>query len=118
MDFADLLSIGLLGSIQNLVAASIPRSPSALGIHIKEKTTIKGRRVSEVLKEVERQYPLLGTALLDVFFPGSLRVDKTNVEDISFWKTAMSLRFKENKHGIRLDRLPPGKCSETEQSGQ
>lgn len=118
MKFSDLLGIGLLGSIQNLVAASISRSPSSLGIHIKEKTTIKGRRVSEVLKQVERQYPLLGTALLDVFFPGSLRIDKKNAEDISFWRAAMNLRFKENKHGIRLDRLPPEKCSETEQGGQ
>lgn len=113
-DFTDLLGIGLLGSIQNLVAASIPRSPSSLGIHIKEKTAIKGRSVSEVLKEVEREYPLLGTALLDVFFPGSLRIDKTNVEDIFFWRSAMNDRFKENTHGIRLDRLPSEECSETE----
>lgn len=69
---ADLLGVGMLGSIQNLVAGSIPRSPAALGIHIKEKETIKGRRVSDVLKQVERKYPLLGTALIDVFYPGSL----------------------------------------------
>ncbi|OJD33068.1 uncharacterized protein BKCO1_3300061 [Diplodia corticola] len=101
-----LLGIGLLGSIQNVIAASIPRSPAALGIHIKEHETIHHRRVSEVLRRVEEKYPLLGTALLDVFFPGSLRIRKEDIESIAFWRAALEARYKENKHGVRLDRLP------------
>ena len=103
----DLLAIGMLGSIQNLIAASTARSPAALGIHIKERETIQHRRVAEVLREVEEKYPLLGTALLDVFFPGSLRVRKDDTEQIAFWRSALETRYKENKHGVRLDRLLP-----------
>lgn len=103
---AELLGIGLLGSIQNLVAASIARSPAALGIHIKRLETIKGRRVAEVLRKTEEKYPLLGTALLDVFFPGSLRIKKENTEELASWRAAMKARYEENAYGIRLDRLP------------
>lgn len=114
---ADLLGTGLLGSIQNFVAASISRSPAALGIYIKKKETISDQSVSEVLKRVERRYPLLGTTLLDVFFPGSLRVNKKDVEEIVFWRAAIDLRYKENKHGIRLDRLPSEEVPEGKQDG-
>ncbi|AEO68450.1 uncharacterized protein THITE_14002, partial [Thermothielavioides terrestris NRRL 8126] len=68
-----LLGIGLVGSIQNLVAAGVRRSPGALGIHIKQVEVIRARYVSETLKQVEKRYPLVGTALLSVFFPGSMR---------------------------------------------
>lgn len=63
--------------------------------------------MSEVLRRVEEKYPLLGTALLDIFFPGSLRVNKENTKEIAFWRAALNARHKENAHGIRLDRLPP-----------
>ena len=62
--------------------------------------------MADALKEVERKYPLLGTALLTTFFPGSLRVRKEDKEDFAFWQAAMEARYKENKYGIRLDRLP------------
>ncbi|ROV95736.1 hypothetical protein VMCG_07628 [Cytospora schulzeri] len=112
-----LLGIGILGSIQNLIAASIPRSPAALGIHTKKPTSIKGRRVSEVLRQVEERYPLLGTALLDVFFPGSLRIHKEDAEGIAFWRTALTARYEENAHGIRLDRLPAEEYTEKAKPG-
>ncbi|VZH95082.1 unnamed protein product, partial [Fusarium fujikuroi] len=68
-----LLAIGILGSFQNLIAASIPRSPAAMGLHLRKRpVSIKGFRVAEVLKEAEERFPLLGSALLEVFFPGSL----------------------------------------------
>ncbi|KUI62491.1 hypothetical protein VP1G_09617 [Cytospora mali] len=110
----NLLGIGLLGSMQNLVAASIRRSPAALGIHMKEIQAIKGRRVAEVSRQVEEQYPLLGTALIDVFFPGSMRIKKENAEEVAFWSDALEARYKENKHGIRLDRLPAEDKTEKE----
>lgn len=114
---ADLLGTGLLGSIQNFVAASISRSPAALGLYIKKKETFSDQSVSEVLKRVERRYPLLGTALLDVFFPGSMRVNKEDVGEIAFWRAAIDLRYKENKHGIRLDRLPSDEVPEAKRDG-
>lgn len=98
-----------MGSIQNLVAASIPRSPAALGLHFKKDTLkIKGRRVAQVLREAEEKHGLLGTALLDVFFPGSLRVRREDTDDFNFWTKALKERYDENKHGVRLDRLVPG----------
>jgi hypothetical protein len=103
----DLLGIGLLGSIQNLIAAGVHRSPAALGIHIREVDTIRARFVAETLKEVEHKYPRVGTSLLDIFFPGSMRIKEENTEDITFWRAALERRLEKNKHGIRLDRLPP-----------
>ncbi|PCG91083.1 Hypothetical protein PENO1_095750 [Penicillium occitanis (nom. inval.)] len=102
-----LLGIGLLGSIQNLIAAGVHRSPAALGIHIREVDTIRARFVAETLKEVEHKYPRVGTSLLDIFFPGSMRIKEENTEDITFWRAALERRLEKNKHGIRLDRLPP-----------
>ena len=61
--------------------------------------------MADTLKEVEGKYPLLGTALLNVFFPGSLRVRKEDKDEYAFWKAAMEARYEENEHGIRLDRL-------------
>jgi hypothetical protein len=62
--------------------------------------------VSETLKQVEEKYPLVGTSLLNVFFPGSMRIRKEKTEEIAFWSAALDARYKESKHGIRLDRLP------------
>lgn len=73
--------------------------------------------MSEVLREIEEKYPLLGTALLNVFFPGSLRVRKGDTEEIAFWRAALEARYKENKHGIRLDRLPAAEDQEGRRDG-
>lgn len=96
----DLLGIGLIGNVQNLYAAGMPREASAMGLHLKEvETAIKGKRVVDVLKEVEKRYPMAGTSLLGVFFPNGLRVSST---DESFWKDALATRHAPNKHGNRL----------------
>ena len=99
----DLLGIGILGSIQNVVAAGAPRTPGAMGFHISLKETIKGPRVAGVLKEVEDKYEFVGTSLVPVFFPGSLRVKE---DEIEFWKKAQDKRLKPNKWGTRVDTLP------------
>jgi hypothetical protein len=41
-----------------------------------------------MLKQVETNYPLVGTSLLDVFFPVSLGVK--GLEDIEFWRAALN----------------------------
>lgn len=92
-----------MGSIQNLVAASIPRSPEALGLHFKkDPLKIKGQRVAQVLREAEERHPLLGTALLSVFFPGSMRVRREDTDNFNFWEKALKERYDENKYGVRL----------------
>ena len=103
MTVPDLLGIGLLGSMQNLVAAGATRTPSALGVHIHHIETIRGKSVATVLKEVESKYPFVGTSLLDIFFPASLRVKG---QELEFWRQAMEARLAPNKYGIRLDCLP------------
>lgn len=100
--YVDLLGIGVLGSIQNIVAAGATRSSGALGVHIKVKEVLRGTKVADVLKEAEVKYPLLGTALAPVFFPGSMRVDES---ELQFWKDAQELRTKPNSHGIRIDSI-------------
>jgi len=99
----DLLGIGLLGSIQNVVAAGAPRSPSAMGFHIRLVETITGSSVARVLRETESKYQFVGTSLVQVFFPGSLRVKE---EDIDFWREAQDQRLRPNKWGARIDNLP------------
>lgn len=92
----DLLGIGFLGSIQNLVAAGASRKPSALGIHLKHIDTIRGKRVADILKELEQKHQFVGTSLLDIFFPGGLRVRD---DDIEFWLQAKEARRSPNKYG-------------------
>ncbi|KAH8723096.1 hypothetical protein GQ44DRAFT_621333 [Phaeosphaeriaceae sp. PMI808] len=99
-----ILAIGLLGSMQNVLVAGVPRSPSALGVHLNFIETIRGKRVAHVLKELEEKHPFVGTSLLSVFFPGGLRVKG---DDLTFWHKAMSERLNPNKFGTRIDLLPP-----------
>ena len=102
---SDLLGVGVLGSVQNIVAASVARTPGALGIHLKHVETIRAARVAEVLRKVETRYEFVGTSLLDVFFPGSLRVKEA--ADMEFWQTALDKRMRPNDYGTRLDCLLP-----------
>jgi hypothetical protein len=56
------------------------------------------------LKEVEEHYPLVGSSLVPVYFPGSLRVKEK--DDIEFWRKAQEIRIGANKWGVRVDNLP------------
>ncbi|KAF7586152.1 hypothetical protein BBP40_009394 [Aspergillus hancockii] len=99
----DLFGIGLLGNTQNIIAAGAVRTPSVFGIHIKNVDTIQAARVVGVLKQIEMRYPLVDTLLVDVFFPGSLRVKETS--DIDFWRAALDARMRPNNYGTRLGCL-------------
>ncbi|RMJ15819.1 hypothetical protein CDV36_004538 [Fusarium kuroshium] len=92
-----LLTIGIIGSAQNLYVAGASRSPASHGIHMDFKHTIVDKSVHKVLKRVEQDYPLMGLVLLDVFYPNSLRV-KTE-EDKAFWRAALANKMKPNHHG-------------------
>ncbi|KAF7887149.1 uncharacterized protein EAF02_003796 [Botrytis sinoallii] len=100
-----LLGIGALGSIQNVIAAGARRSPSALGVHIRDiGQPIRGNRVADVLKAAERQYPGLGMSLVPIFFPGSMRVQPS---EFDFWRAANERQMGPNRFGSRIDNLPP-----------
>ena len=74
-----------------------------MGFHIKLIETITGSRVATVLRETESKYQFVGTSLVPVFFPGSLRVKG---EDVDFWRDAQDQRLRPNKWGARIDNLP------------
>ena len=85
-----LLAIGLLGMIQNVAVSGACRSPSASGIHIKQHKIITGQTVQQALRAVEEKYEFVGTSLIPVFYPGSMRVSNDQTE---FWKKALKKRL-------------------------
>ncbi|KAF8847716.1 hypothetical protein BDZ45DRAFT_636646 [Acephala macrosclerotiorum] len=107
-----LFGIGLLGSIQTIVVGAARRSPYALGFHIKLVETIAGSSFSTVLKKLEEAYPLVGSSLVPVLFPGSMPVKDDN--DVAFWRSAQEKRLGSNKWGVRIDNLPKLETIESE----
>ncbi|KAJ5893477.1 hypothetical protein N7495_005168 [Penicillium taxi] len=109
-----ILAIGALGSIHNITCAARPRSPGALGIHIRETgKMICGSRVADALKTAEELYPGVGLSLVPVFFPGSMRIHEA---EFDFWRTAQDQVMAPNRWGTRIDSLPPlisVKCGST-----
>jgi hypothetical protein len=89
--------------LQNVFAAGAARRPGALGIHIRLVDVVKGSKVQEVLKRVEEEYPLVGTSLMPVFFPGTMRIKES---EIPFWREAIRQRMAPNEYGFRVDALP------------
>ncbi|OTA90536.1 hypothetical protein M434DRAFT_13853 [Hypoxylon sp. CO27-5] len=98
----DLLTVGLVGMTHNLVAAGASRDPSTLGIHLNQIDIITDSKVSGVLRKTEDRYPLVGSSLISVFFPGGMRV---NDKEKEFWSKAESIRQTQglSKLAIKLD---------------
>lgn len=88
--------------IHNLVAAALPRNPSALGIHLNQIDTIADVTVSKVLQRTEDRYPMVGSSLVPVFFHGGLRIKP---EDQDFWAKAAYIRESQglSKLAIKVD---------------
>lgn len=88
--------------IHNIVSAGAIRDPSALGIHLIQMDTIADTSVAKVLKRVEDGYPLVGSSLVPIFFPGGMRVSQA---DRDFWTTAEGKRDQMNlsKLAIKTD---------------
>lgn len=101
---SDLLTLGLIGMVHNLVVAGIPRDPSALGIHLDQIDTIKDVTVSQVLRKTEDRYPLVGSSLVPVFFPGGMRIRQ---EEKEFWARASRNRESQgfSKLAVQTDGL-------------
>ncbi|KAK7449708.1 hypothetical protein VKT23_013181 [Stygiomarasmius scandens] len=68
-----LLGIGLIGMLQNVVAAGARRTPAALGFHFEKNETIHEDKVIDAIKKAEEYQAKAGLVLLDTFFPGGLR---------------------------------------------
>lgn len=65
--------------------------------------------MAEVLKKAEAQYPFVGTSLVPVFFPGSMRVRES---ELQFWREAQQKRWEPNRWGTRIDNLPASDMGE------
>lgn len=72
-----------------------------MGFHLDHMETMRGNRVANVLKAVEEKYPMSGTSLVNIFYPGSLRVK--NEADLKFWRDAMRARYEPNKYGTCVE---------------
>jgi hypothetical protein len=75
-----LLAVGGLGMMHNLVVAGAPRLPSAMGLPIELHKNNMGEgeifsepKVMWALMELEEKHEGFGKALIDEFFPGTLR---------------------------------------------
>ena len=84
-----LLAIGSVGMLHNIFVAGCARQPAAFGIHLELVSTISDNKVSKVLAKIEEQYPLVGSSLLPIFYPGGFRAP---VDQKKFWKIASQRR--------------------------
>ncbi|KAK8030261.1 hypothetical protein PG993_011552 [Apiospora rasikravindrae] len=97
-----LLAVGLIGMIHNLAVAGATRNPSSQGIHLSLVDTISDISVSKVLQATESRYPMVGSSLVHIFFPGGMRVKGAEKE---FWIQAQQQRKSQglSKLAIKLD---------------
>lgn len=96
-----LFGVGCLGMVQNVVVAAVPRQPSAMGLPLEFVTKIHGPKVMRVLKDTDMQFPLVGAALVKVFFAGRLREDEKSFWDArvkeaeSYWQKKTMLQVPQ-----------------------
>lgn len=94
------MGIGLIGIAHNLLVAGISRSPSAHGFHLELVDTITANKVAKVLRASEERYPLLGSSLVPIFFPGGMRT--TTVDEQEFWMEAERRRCEVGLQGLKV----------------
>ncbi|KAK7688508.1 hypothetical protein QCA50_008046 [Cerrena zonata] len=82
-----VLGISTLGILQNALAASVRRDPSASGIHLEQLgDPVSDKKVMKALQKAEEQEQYVGLSLLPIFFPGGLRADEEEWRDGTFAK--------------------------------
>ena len=93
-----LMAVGALGMSQNAIVAGVDFKSERYGMHLEKVKSFGGRKVMEALKNFETEYPGNGKALVDEFFPGSLRPD-----EVEWWDRAeatyndLKKKLKEEK---------------------
>lgn len=71
-----IIAVGAIGMLQNTIVAGAPRSPTALGTHVKFETCIAETKVMTTLQAVEETHPSVRLTLLPVLFLSALRPDE------------------------------------------
>lgn len=93
-----LMAVGALGMSQNAIVAGVDFKSERYGMHLEKVKSFGGRKVMESLKNFETEYPGNGKALVDEFFPGSLRPD-----EVEWWDMAEAA-FKELKQKLKEEK--------------
>lgn len=93
-----LMAVGALGMSQNAIVAGVDFKSERYGMHLEKVESFGGRKVMEALKNFEKEYPGNGKALVDEFFPGSLRPD-----EVEWWDTAEAT-YKESKQKLKEEK--------------
>lgn len=99
-----LVCVGGLGMLQNAIVASVARSPTRRGLPLTLVDTIVEDKVMDGLMDLERTINGAGQALLDEFFPGSLRK-----AEYTWWsgneEPYDKVRLKDKKRGRPRSQL-------------
>ncbi|PCH39063.1 hypothetical protein WOLCODRAFT_110511 [Wolfiporia cocos MD-104 SS10] len=88
--------IGALGMLQNAVAATVKRSPGALGFHLKQEGVVHEKKVFAALQAAEEVEHKVGLSLMPIFFPGELR------ETEKRWMESKSLEYTRDKQALAV----------------
>ncbi|KIY53633.1 hypothetical protein FISHEDRAFT_15425, partial [Fistulina hepatica ATCC 64428] len=70
------MAIGLIGMVQNVVAAGARRSPEQFHIPLQFIEELSNPKVMKTLQDLECRYPDVGFSLLPILFPGRFRDDE------------------------------------------
>ena len=103
-----LMAVGALGMSQNAIVAGVDFKSERYGMHLEKVKSFGGRKVMESLKSFETEYPGNGKALVDEFFPGSLRPD-----EVEWWDRAEAT-YKELKQRLKEEKAKAKREAEKE----
>ncbi|KAL8652049.1 MAG: hypothetical protein Q9226_004428 [Calogaya cf. arnoldii] len=87
-----LLTILVLGTVQNLFAGNLGRNPSVLGVHLDFVDVVGEVKVMDALLALEEKYGGAGKSLSPVFFPRGLRP-----EEKAKWEELKGLKEKSKE---------------------
>ena len=75
-----LLLVGAIGMFQNAYVAGVDRKPSKRGVHLKPVKKFTGKKVMDVLMDLEVAHNGIGRCMLREFFPGGLKEEHGEVQ--------------------------------------
>lgn len=93
-----LMAVGALGISQNAIVAGVDFKSERYSMHLEKVKSFGGRKAMESLKNFETEYPGNGKALVDEFFPESLRPD-----EVEWWDRAEAT-YKESKLKLKEEK--------------
>lgn len=77
-----LLLVGAIGMFQNAYVAGVGRDPSKRGVHLDSVEKFTGKKVMDVLMDLEDAHKGIGRCMLAEFFPGGL---KEKFGEVQWW---------------------------------